>query len=38
MKDTVNERNFRNRQGSLNSLHSVHDGMAMEFYFASDAR
>ncbi|XP_057216922.1 glutamine--fructose-6-phosphate aminotransferase [isomerizing] 2 [Triplophysa rosa] len=35
--DEEKERNLRNRQGSLNALHSVHDGMAMEFYFASDA-
>ncbi|XP_056587989.1 glutamine--fructose-6-phosphate aminotransferase [isomerizing] 2 [Triplophysa dalaica] len=36
-KAAVEEKNCRNRQGSLNALHSVHDGMAMEFYFASDA-
>ncbi|XP_065143593.1 glutamine--fructose-6-phosphate aminotransferase [isomerizing] 2 [Paramisgurnus dabryanus] len=36
-KEAEEEKNFRNRQGSINALHSVHDGMAVEFYFASDA-
>ncbi|XP_051534039.1 glutamine--fructose-6-phosphate aminotransferase [isomerizing] 2 [Myxocyprinus asiaticus] len=36
-KDDLQEKNFRNRVGSTNALHSVHDRMAVEFYFASDA-
>lgn len=32
------EKNLLNRRGSANALHSVHDRLAVEFYFASDAR
>uniref|UniRef100_A0A8C1AQX5 glutamine--fructose-6-phosphate transaminase (isomerizing) n=1 Tax=Cyprinus carpio carpio TaxID=630221 RepID=A0A8C1AQX5_CYPCA len=31
------EKNLLNRRGSANALHSVHDRLAVEFYFASDA-
>ncbi|TRY71275.1 hypothetical protein DNTS_015974 [Danionella cerebrum] len=31
------EKNLLNKVGSSNALHSVHDRLAMEFYFASDA-
>ncbi|XP_016342623.1 glutamine--fructose-6-phosphate aminotransferase [isomerizing] 2-like [Sinocyclocheilus anshuiensis] len=31
------EKNLLNRRGSTNALHSVHDRLAVEFYFASDA-
>uniref|UniRef100_A0A672LQZ7 glutamine--fructose-6-phosphate transaminase (isomerizing) n=1 Tax=Sinocyclocheilus grahami TaxID=75366 RepID=A0A672LQZ7_SINGR len=31
------EKNALNRRGSTNALHSVHDRLAVEFYFASDA-
>ncbi|XP_062867178.1 glutamine--fructose-6-phosphate aminotransferase [isomerizing] 2 [Trichomycterus rosablanca] len=36
-KQDVQERNLINGMDSNNALHSVHDRMAVEFYFASDA-
>ncbi|XP_051956174.1 glutamine--fructose-6-phosphate aminotransferase [isomerizing] 2 [Xyrauchen texanus] len=36
-RDGLQEKNLRNQEGSTNALHSVHDRMAVEFYFASDA-
>lgn len=32
------EKNLLNQRDSTNALHSVHDRLAVEFYFASDAR
>lgn len=37
-KEGVQEKNSHNRSDSSNSISSVGDGRAVEYYFASDAR